>query len=84
MRASMTGRTSFMLFACAAWSSGPPIRRRVHFFAIDRNHEGVRHVVTLDAGVAFLDAAHEPPEQLVLAVGGEHVTDQAAAARPER
>ena len=56
----------------------------MHLLAVDRDDEGVRQVVALDAGVAFLDAAHEPAEQLVLAVGREHVPHHAAAARAER
>ncbi|MNC90886.1 hypothetical protein D3C83_70400 [compost metagenome] len=41
-------------------------------------------VVALDAGVAFLDAAHEAAEQLVVAIGRKDMTDDPAAARPER
>ena len=58
--------------------------RRVDLFAVDRDDERVRRLVALDAGVALFDAAHETPEQLVFAVGGEHVTHQRAAARAER
>jgi hypothetical protein len=63
---------------------GPADLRRVHLLAVDRDHVGVRHVVAFDAGVAFFDSAHKTREQLVLAVGGEHMPDQAATARPER
>ena len=44
----------------------------------------MRQVVALNAGVAFLDSSDQPAEQLVLAVGGEHVPNDPAAAGAER
>ena len=44
----------------------------------------MRPVVAFDAEQAFLDAAHEPAREHVLAVGRERVPHARAAARAER
>ena len=58
--------------------------RGVDLLAIDRDHERVRCLVTLDARVPFFHAAHETSEQLVFGVGGKHMTDLSAATSAER
>ena len=77
MRASMIARASFMSLACTSWSLRPPICAEYTSAPSIVMTNVCGSVVALDAGVAFFDAADEPAEQLVLAVGREHVTDHA-------
>ena len=57
---------------------------REHRLAVDDDQELMRPIVAFDAEQAFLDAAHEPAREHVLAVGRERVPDARAAARAER
>ena len=60
MRASMSAFASFMSLACDFVVLRAADLRGIHLCAVDRDHERVRRVVALDAGVAFLDAPDQP------------------------
>ena len=58
--------------------------RGIHLRTVNRDDEGVRQIVALNSGVAFLHSPDQPPGELVFAVGRKHMTDHGAAACPER
>jgi hypothetical protein len=59
-------------------------RSRIYFGAIHGDYKSVRRIVSFYAGVAFLNAPHQPSREFVLGISRKNVTDNCAADCAER